>query len=143
MYILRYLNKVSYFSGWPLKYLVAHFMYKTGFFPSYILVVKLESLNILISVLHRRDSIENRKFFNELINVLIIPGRSQQKNRQLKRAAQSCSKLTDLLKKARPDDSFSTDEMYIACFRFSLVWYLWYEKHPICDSIFTDVLRAL
>ena len=96
-------------------------MYKTGFFPSYILVVKLESLNILISVLHRRDSIENRKFFNELINVLIIPGRSQQKNCQLKRAAQSCSKLTDLLKKARPDDSFSTNEMYIACFRFSLV----------------------
>ena len=58
----------------------------------------------LVSVLHRRDNIENRKFCNELINVLIMPDGSQQKNRELKCAAQSCSKLTDLFKKLRPDD---------------------------------------
>ena len=33
-----------------------------------------------------------------------MPDGSQQKNRELKCAAQSCSKLTDLFKKLRPDD---------------------------------------
>ena len=39
-----------------------------------------------------------------------MPGRSQQKNREFKRAACSCSKLKDLLKKSRPDDQSSTNE---------------------------------
>ena len=39
-----------------------------------------------------------------------MPRRSQQENRQLKRAAQSCSKLKDILKKQRPDDQCSTNE---------------------------------
>ena len=39
-----------------------------------------------------------------------MPRRSQQKNRQLKCAAQSCSKLKDILKKKRPDDQCSTNE---------------------------------
>ena len=34
-----------------------------------------------------------------------MPDRSQQKNRELKRVAQSCSKLKDLFKKSRPDDN--------------------------------------
>ena len=64
----------------------------------------------LVSVLHRRDNIEIRKFCTELINLSVMPGRSQQKNHYLKRAAQPCSKLTDLFKKSRPDDQSSTDE---------------------------------
>ena len=40
-----------------------------------------------------------------------MPGRSQQKNRKLKRAAQSSAKLTDLFKKLRPDDQSSTNEI--------------------------------
>ena len=39
-----------------------------------------------------------------------MPGKSQQKNRELKRVAQSCSKLKDLLEKSRPDDQSSTNE---------------------------------
>ena len=39
-----------------------------------------------------------------------MPGRNQQKNRELKRTGQSCSKLTDLFKKSRPDDQSSTNE---------------------------------
>ena len=46
----------------------------------------------------------------ELINVSVIPGRSKQKNCELKRVAQSCSKLTDLFKKSRPDDQSSTNQ---------------------------------
>ena len=37
-----------------------------------------------------------------------MPGRRKQKNCDLKREAQSCSKLTDLLRKLRPDDQSST-----------------------------------
>ena len=88
---------------------MVHFVRKTGFFPSYILAIKLVSLN-LVSVLHRRDNIEIRKFCTELINLSVMPGRSQQKNHYLKRAAQPCSKLTDLFKKSRHDDQSSTDE---------------------------------
>ena len=43
----------------------------------------------LVSVLHRRDNIENRKFCSELLNVSVRPSRSQQKNRELKRVARS------------------------------------------------------
>ena len=64
----------------------------------------------LVSVLHRRGNIENRTFCSELLNVPVMPGRSQQKNRELKRAAQSFSKLTDRLKKLRSDDQSSTNE---------------------------------
>ena len=39
-----------------------------------------------------------------------MPGKSQQKNHMLKGVAQSCSKLTDLLKKVRLDDQSSTNE---------------------------------
>ena len=39
-----------------------------------------------------------------------MSSRSQQKNRKLKRATQSCSKLKDILKKQRPDDQCSTNE---------------------------------
>ena len=39
-----------------------------------------------------------------------MPGKSQQKNRELKRVAQSCSKLKGLLEKSRPDDQSSTNE---------------------------------
>ena len=39
-----------------------------------------------------------------------MSGRSQQKNRELKRAVQSSSNLTDLFKKSRPDDQSSTNE---------------------------------
>ena len=31
-----------------------------------------------------------------------MPGRNDRKNHELKRAAQSCSKLTDLFKKSKP-----------------------------------------
>ena len=34
-----------------------------------------------------------------------MPGREQQKNRDLKRAAKSCNKITDLFKKARTQES--------------------------------------
>ena len=34
-----------------------------------------------------------------------MPGREQQKNRDLKRAAKSCNKTTDLFKKARTQES--------------------------------------
>ena len=34
-----------------------------------------------------------------------MPGRKQQKNRDLKRAAKSCNKITDLFKKARTQES--------------------------------------
>ena len=34
-----------------------------------------------------------------------MPGREQQKNRDLKRAAKSCNKITDLFKKARTKES--------------------------------------
>ena len=44
----------------------------------------------LVSVLHRRENIENRKFCSELINVSVMPGRSEQKNCEMKCAAQSC-----------------------------------------------------
>ena len=54
----------------------------------------------LVSVLHRKDKTENRKICIELKSVSVIPDRSQQKNRELKRAAQSCSKFTDTLKKS-------------------------------------------
>ena len=64
----------------------------------------------LVSALHRRDKIENRKFCSELINVSKMPGRNQQRNCELKRAVHSCSKLTDLFKKWRPDDQYSTNE---------------------------------
>ena len=64
----------------------------------------------IVSVLYRGDNIENRKFCSELLNVSVMFGRSQQKNRELKRAALSHSKLTDLLKKSRPDDQSSTNE---------------------------------
>ena len=64
----------------------------------------------LVSALHRNDNIESRKFCSELINVSKMSVRNQQRNCELKRAAQSCSKLTDLLKKSRPDDQFSTNE---------------------------------
>ena len=46
----------------------------------------------------------------KLINVSVIPGRSKQKNCELKCVAQSCSKLTDLFKKSRPDDQSSTNQ---------------------------------
>ena len=36
-----------------------------------------------------------------------MPGRNQHKNRELKSAAQSCSYLTDLFTKLRPDDQSS------------------------------------
>ena len=39
-----------------------------------------------------------------------MSGRSQQKNRELKRAVQSSSNLTDLFKKSRPDDQSFTNE---------------------------------
>ena len=39
-----------------------------------------------------------------------MPGKSQQKNHMLKGVVQSCSKLTDLLKKVRLDDQSSTNE---------------------------------
>ena len=64
----------------------------------------------LVPVLNRRDSIENRKLCSELLNVSVMPGRGQQKNLELKCAAQSCSKLADLFQKLRPDDQFSTNE---------------------------------
>ena len=64
----------------------------------------------LVSVLHRKDKTENRKIFDELKNVSVIPDRSQQKNRELRRAAQSCSKFTDTFKKSRRDDQSSTNE---------------------------------
>ena len=38
-----------------------------------------------------------------------MPGRNDQKNRELKRAAQSCSKLTDLLTKAKPSAEVTQD----------------------------------
>lgn len=38
-----------------------------------------------------------------------MPGRSQQKERELKRAAKSCSKLTDLFKKST-EQKHLTDE---------------------------------
>ena len=58
----------------------------------------------LVPALHRRDNIESRKFYSEITNVLKMPGRNhQQKNRELKRVVQSCSKLTDILKKSRPE----------------------------------------
>ena len=63
----------------------------------------------LVSPLHRRYNIESRKFCREL-NASKMPGRNQQRNRELKRAAQPCSKLTDLFKKSRPDDQYSTNE---------------------------------
>ena len=34
-----------------------------------------------------------------------MPGREQEKNRDLKRAAKSCNKITDLFKKARTQES--------------------------------------
>ena len=34
-----------------------------------------------------------------------MPGRQQQKNRDLKRTAKSCNKITDLFKKARAQES--------------------------------------
>ena len=37
-------------------------------------------------------------------------GVSPQKNCELKRVAQSCPKLTDLLKKSKPGDQSSTNE---------------------------------
>ena len=40
----------------------------------------------LVSVLHRRDNIDNRKICSELINVSKMSGRNQQKNRELTRA---------------------------------------------------------
>ena len=64
----------------------------------------------LVSALHRRDNIESRKFCSELIKVSKIHGRNQQRNRKLKCATQSYSKLTDLFKKSRPDDQYSTNE---------------------------------
>ena len=39
-----------------------------------------------------------------------MPGRSQQRNYELKSAAQSCSKLTNLFKRLRLDDQYSTNE---------------------------------
>ena len=63
-----------------------------------------------VSVLHKRDNTENKKLCSELINLSVKSGRSQQNNRELKRAAQSCSKLTDLLKKSRPDDQSAINE---------------------------------
>ena len=39
-----------------------------------------------------------------------MPGRSQQKNREMKLVAQPRSKLRDLFKKLRPDDQPSTNE---------------------------------
>ena len=64
----------------------------------------------LLSVLHRRDNIENLEFWCESINISVMPGRSQQRNYELKSAAQSCSKLTDLFKRLRLDDQYSTNE---------------------------------
>ena len=49
-----------------------------------------------VSVLHRRDNTENKKFCSELINLSVKSGKSHQNNREFKRAAQSYSKLTDL-----------------------------------------------
>ena len=66
----------------------------------------------LVSVLHKRDNIQNRKLCSELIIASVIPGRSQQKNHKLKRAAQSRSKLTDLFKQPRPDDKSSTNKSF-------------------------------
>ena len=42
-----------------------------------------------------------------------MPGRDQQKKRELKRAAQSCSKLTDLFKRSKTStkESFDGDEI--------------------------------
>ena len=37
-------------------------------------------------------------------------GRNQERNRELKGATQSCSKVTDLFKKSRADDQYSTNE---------------------------------
>lgn len=42
-----------------------------------------------------------------------MPGRSQQKNRESKRAAHVCSKLNDLFKKSRHDDQSSFNETLI------------------------------
>ena len=64
----------------------------------------------LVSALYRRDNIESRKFCSELINASKMPCRNQQRDRELKRTAQSCSKLTDLFKKSIPDDQYSTNE---------------------------------
>ena len=42
-----------------------------------------------------------------------MPGRSQQKNRESKRAVHSCSKLNDLFKKSRHDHQSSFNETLI------------------------------
>lgn len=42
----------------------------------------------------------------------VLPGKSQQNNRELKRAVPSCSKLTHLLKKSKPDDQPSTNKSF-------------------------------
>ena len=64
----------------------------------------------LVSALHRRDNIESTNFYRELINVSKMLGRNQERNRELKGATQSCSKVTDLFKKSRADDQYSTNE---------------------------------
>lgn len=64
----------------------------------------------LLSVLHRRDNIENLEFWCESINISVMPGRSQQRNYELKSAARSCTKLTDVFKTLRLDDQYSTNE---------------------------------
>ena len=66
----------------------------------------------LVSVLHRPDDIQNRKFCSKLINVSVMPGTSHQRNRKLKCGAQSCSKLTGLFQKSRPDDQCSTNKSF-------------------------------
>ena len=61
-------------------------------------------------VLHRTGNTENIKFCSEFKMVLAMADRIKQKNLKLKRAAQSCSKLIDLLKKSTPDYQSSTNE---------------------------------
>ena len=43
-----------------------------------LLFTKNTQMYILSIVLHRRDNIENKIFYSELINISVIPGESQQ-----------------------------------------------------------------
>ena len=56
----------------------------------------------LVSALHRRDNIKNRKFSSELINVSVMSGRTQQENSEVKLVAQSCLKNRNLMTNLPP-----------------------------------------
>ena len=51
----------------------------------------------LVSTLNSRDTIESRKLSSEVINVSVMPGRTQQKNSELKYVTKSCLKNGDLM----------------------------------------------